>query len=168
MNESEIKTASKESCARLLRRLGHVRICFGWVRLSGGRLVSFALVISFHRYIIRFGEHGAYSFKARFARRKDTEEMLWRIIRVRHDRVQCGEIVVADVDLVRSKQCLESLPAHTDIQTKNTWTVKVWNLFIIVACGCNRCERMHEVISVEKERVPILTAVSTLSNVLVI
>ena len=95
-------------------------------RVQGSeRSVGFALVISFHGDVICFGEHGADSFKGRFARRKHTEEMLGGIFRVGHDRVQCGEIIGADVDLLGSKQRSERLPAHTDIQTKNTRAVKV-------------------------------------------
>ena len=44
--------------------------------LGGGRSVGFAPVISFHGDVIRFGEHGADSFKSRLAWGKYTEEML--------------------------------------------------------------------------------------------
>ena len=71
-----------------------------------------------------------------------------------HDRVQGGEIIGADVYLVLSEQRVERVPAHTDIQTINTWTIKVGNFLILIARGGDGRERMHLVITVEKECIP--------------
>lgn len=67
--------------------------------------------------------------------------------------IQHGEVVVADVDLVRSKQRLERLPAHADIQTINARAVESRNLFILIACGCNGRERVDALLAIEKEGV---------------
>ena len=65
--------------------------------------VSFAPVVSLHGDVICFCEHGADSFKGHFAWRQHTEKKLRRIVRVGHDRIQGGKIVVTYVDLVGSK-----------------------------------------------------------------
>lgn len=73
---------------------------------------------------IRLCQQRADSLKSDVARRKDADKKLRGIIGVRQDGGQGGEIVVADVNLLRSKQRLERLAAHADIQTINAWAVE--------------------------------------------
>src|SRR5215217_1878022 len=93
----------------------------------------FALTrVSPNSHIIRFGQQKAYLLKGLLARRKYTDKMLLRIFGMRHDHVQGGEVIAADVHFRCTKERLKCLSADANIQAKDSWTVQVGDAIILL------------------------------------
>ncbi len=91
--------------------------------------------------------------KGRIAWIEHAEPRLCSIVGMRHDRVQRGKIVGADINFAGAEQHLECLLTHADVQAEYARSIKIRDTITLVVCSGNGRERQHAIRPVEKERV---------------
>src|SRR5436305_14501758 len=90
--------------------------------------------------VVSFGDHWLEDSEGGFAGTEHAYEVLRCIIRMRHDRVESGEIVAAHIHRLRAEERLKRQFADAEVEAKDSRAIEVRDALIIIVRGSERRE----------------------------